>query len=283
MFRSAVLEGFRICLKTRRAKDSGCLSGGSQVFENVLAKSFFGLPGVKSNETPRTSFAFKEDLFGLEILETLFRCPLSSHDDARIKIEIESSVGLGERGFQEAGSDVPEEKAQGLSMGKGQIFEIDEAVEKRTIGEEVVITFPLQPSGEATEAEEVKKKKLLAEEEREEGGVGDGFFSTRLEMFFLSEETSEATDEGEFNRVKISHSLALTFELSAGEFELSGFAAAIHAGKGNVLHRLSVSKSAILSNDSVFYRAHEVVANFPPLLPFWELVQAELTRQQDSL
>lgn len=89
----------------------------------------------------------------------------------------------------------------------------------------------------------------MTEEECQNRGLGDRLFSSGLEVFLFFTNSHEAIGERKFDCVKIGHLVTLTDQVFFEKFELGGFAAAIHAGKSDVLHRLRVSKSGILSND----------------------------------
>ena len=130
---------------------------------------------------------------------------------------------------------------------------MDEAVEEGTIGEEVVKTFVFQSGEESSEAEHIEEEEFLAEEECEERGSGDGFFLTRLKVFDALESAGESVAERELDRMKIGDLVAFIDEVFPQKFELSRLAASIHAGKGDVFHRLRVSKSAILGNERRFF------------------------------
>ncbi len=130
---------------------------------------------------------------------------------------------------------------------------MDEAVEEGTIGEEVVKTFVFQSGEESSEAEHIEEEEFLAEEECEERGSGDGFFLTRLKVFDALESAGESVAERELDRMKIGDLVAFIDEMFPQKFELCGFSAPIHAGKGDVFHRLRVSKSVILGNEEWFF------------------------------
>lgn len=130
---------------------------------------------------------------------------------------------------------------------------MDEAVEEGAVGEDVVVSFAFQSAEEPSEAEQIEEEEFLAEKKREKRGFGDGFLLTGLEVLGVFESSGDPIGEREFDCVKIGDFKTFTDEVFPQKFELSRLAASIHAGKGDVFHRLRVSKSAILGNERRFF------------------------------
>ncbi len=174
----------------------------------------------------------------------------------RVEIKVKGGIWFGQIRFEEIGSGAPPKEAKRIPVREGEVFKVDYTVEEGTVGEEIVVLFTFQSGKESSEAEEIKEKKFLAEKKREKRGFGDSFLLTGLEVFGAFEPAGDPIGEREFDCVKIGDLMTFADEVFFQKFELGGLAAPIHAGKGDVSHRLRVSKSVILGNERRFF-GHE--------------------------
>src|SRR3989344_293645 len=142
---------------------------------NSLMDVFWRVISWNNNKIPFGGLSQKQGFLSLEVGQALLghSCPFLY--PFRFESEVEGVIDLRQEPLQ----------PDGRVRSPTQIGEVNEAVKKRPVGKEVVITLAFEPAGIEVEAQEIKVQKYFSEKKFEKRSFGDRLIPARDE-FLLS-------------------------------------------------------------------------------------------------